>query len=134
MRYLEKFLNSLCENKLFLNCQPFVDFLKIEDENEFINRKKEYAKIKPIKLNDLGSLNGTIKLKVSKELDNNAELIKNYVILNEQLIGRLGKSYKSLFLEMNTVSLRLKEISEIYDQLHTVSFKTYDVTINPYAE
>jgi hypothetical protein len=131
MRYLEKFLNALCENKLFLNCQPFVDFLKIEDENEFMNKKKEYLKTKQTqqKLSDLKVIDGKLRLKISKEIEVNTDTAKNYIMLNEQLLQRLGISYKNLFLEMNTVSLRLKEISDTYDQLHIVSFKTSDVRL-----
>ena len=127
MRYLEKFLNALCENKVFINCQPFVDFLKIEDESEFTAKKKEWQKVKLTKLSEIKTQEGQLKLKISKENDNKAEMIKNYIFLNDQLISKLGASYKHLFLEMNTVSLRLKEISEIYDQLFIVSQKTYDV-------
>jgi hypothetical protein len=132
MRYLEKFLDAICENRLFLGCQIFVDFLKIESENEFQNRKKEYTKMKPAptKLNDMSSLDAHLNLKISKDLDANTEVIKGYINLNEHLIKKLGTSYKNLFLEMNTVSLRLREISDIYEQLHAVSYKTNDVFEN----
>lgn len=67
---------------------------------------------------------------VSKEDENYAEGIKNYININEVLLKRLSTSYKSLFMEMNAVSVRMKEISEIYDQLNTVSVKTHDVILN----
>jgi hypothetical protein len=131
MRYLEKFLNSICENKLFLNCQQFVDFLKIEDENEFMTKKKDWAKVKPAptKLSEFKTPDAHLKLKISKEIDTNSDTMKNYIVLNEQLIEKLGVSYKNLFLEMNTVSLRLKEISDTYNQLYLVSEKTFDVKV-----
>lgn len=53
--------------------------------------------------------------------------IKNYVSLNEVIIKKLGTSFKNLFIEMNQVSFRMKEISELYSQLHTISDKTKDV-------
>ena len=66
---------------------------------------------------------------ISKEKEIHAENAKNYINFNEALIQKLSVSFKSLFLEMNSVSLRMKEISEIYNQLNIVSEKTYDVKL-----
>lgn len=55
-------------------------------------------------------------------------MIKNYTNLNEIILKKIGTSFKSLFQELSQVSGRMKEISDLYDQLHTVSIKTADVT------
>jgi len=55
--------------------------------------------------------------------------IKNYLNLNEMILKKLGTSCKNLFIEMNQVSLRMKEISDLYSQLNTISEKTKDVCI-----
>ena len=121
-------MGAIAANPILLNCQHFIDFLKIEGETEFNNAKKEAVKLKPpSKLSEFKSIEGEIKLKLSKEYDNNAENVKNYINFNDLLIKRLGTSYKNLFLEMNTVALRMREISEIYDQLKLVSEKSCDV-------
>ena len=54
-------------------------------------------------------------------------MIKNYTNLNEIILKKIGTSYKSLFVEIEQVSNRMVEISDLYDQLHTVSYKTKDV-------
>lgn len=64
---------------------------------------------------------------LNKDDDTHAEMIRNYTNLNEIILKKIGTSYKFLFQEIETVSNRMKEISDLYDQLHTVSFKTYDV-------
>ena len=66
-------------------------------------------------------------MKVSNEDEEYADGIKNYLSIEETLIKRLCVSHKNLYMEMNAVSVRMKEISEIYEQLSTVSFKTNDV-------
>lgn len=55
--------------------------------------------------------------------------IKNYLNVNEVLLKKLSTANKNLYLEMNQVSLRMKEISEIYNQLYYVSNKSNDVII-----
>lgn len=53
--------------------------------------------------------------------------VKNYINYNEILLGRLKLSHFNLMNEMSTVSNRMKEISEIYQQLFAVSGKLGDV-------
>jgi hypothetical protein len=55
--------------------------------------------------------------------------VKNYININETIIKKLGFSFKSLFIEMNQVSLRMKEISELYSQLNNLSEKSQDVKL-----
>ena len=64
---------------------------------------------------------------LNKDDDSHAEMIRNYANLNEIILKKLGTSYKFMFQEIELVSNRMKEISDLYDQLHTISFKTYDV-------
>ena len=66
-----------------------------------------------------------------KDEEAHFDMIKNYTNLNEIILKKLGTSYKSLFAEIEQVSNRMVEISDLFDQLHTVSYKTKDV-INEY--
>jgi len=56
-------------------------------------------------------------------------IVKNYVNVNETIINKLGISFKNLYIEMNQVSLRMKEISELYSQLNNLSEKSQDVNL-----
>jgi hypothetical protein len=61
MRFLEKFLDALSSNPLVKNSKVFQDFLSLDNENDFSNLKKDYAKLKtPVKLSELKSLNGEV--------------------------------------------------------------------------
>lgn len=130
MRFLEKFMDALVSNPIIKNSKILYEFLTIEEETDFMNKKKEYLKVKsPTKLSEMKSLDGEIKSILTKENEQASEGIKNYVNLNEMLMKKLCTSHKNLFLEMNQVSIRMKEISEIYNQLHYVSEKSSDVSI-----
>src|SRR5690606_1851108 len=106
------FLDSLALNSLTKNSQILLDFLSIEKDSEFSQKKKEFLKIKPpAKLSDMKTSDGTLKVKVSKEMEAYADHnIKTYTNVNEALLKKLSTSYKHLFMEMNQVSLRMKEL------------------------
>lgn len=70
-----------------------------------------------------------MNLALHKDDDTHTEMIRNYANLNEIIIKKIGTSYKALFQEIEQVSNRMKEISDLFDQLHTISFKTNDVFI-----
>ncbi len=128
MRFLEKFMDSLASNPIVKNTQIFMDFVSIENETQFNERKKEYGKVKtPTKLTEMRTIDGTLKTRITKDSDVITESIKNYSALNEVIIKKLCGAHKSLFVEMNQVSTRMKEISDLYSQLHFVSEKSKDV-------
>jgi len=61
MRFLERFLHALASNPLIKNSQVFQDFLSVQNENDFANLKKEYAKLKaPTKLSEFKTFNGEV--------------------------------------------------------------------------
>lgn len=66
-------------------------------------------------------------MQLTKEDENHSEMIRNYTNLNDIILKKIGTSFKSLFLEIDQVSNRMKEISDLYDQLYTISYKTIDV-------
>lgn len=128
MKFLNKYLFSLASNKIIKSSQIFYEFLTL-DEETFNAKKKEYHKIfkGPLKINEMRNLEGQLDLKLIKEEEAHADMIKNYTNLNEIILKKLGTSYKSLFAEIEQVSTRLAEISDLYDQLYTISYKTKDV-------
>jgi hypothetical protein len=61
MRFLEKFMESLVANPVTKNSQVLFDFLTIENENDFNNKKKDYAKLKsPTKLSEVKNVEGEV--------------------------------------------------------------------------
>ncbi len=61
MRFLEKFMESLTASVIIKNSQILYDFLTIEKETDFANKKKEYQKIKaPSKLSEMRSIDGEV--------------------------------------------------------------------------
>ena len=61
MRFLEKFMESLASNPVVKNSQVFFDFLTVENEYDFNNKKKEHGKVKsPAKLSEIKNTEGEV--------------------------------------------------------------------------
>ena len=121
MRTLEKFLNLLLTDPIIRNDEILYEFLKIENFND-IKRKYEKVKI-PIKLNEYFSLNGKLDLSINKEREVKLKEIKEDININESLYKKLTMNLKQLNNEMNNVNVRINEISNIFDNLYSISEK-----------
>jgi hypothetical protein len=76
MRFLDKFMESLAANPTIKNSKVFYDFLSIENESDFNNKKKEYAKLKPpSKLSEIKTIEGEVKIMLKNTI------LKNYILL-----------------------------------------------------
>ena len=129
MRTLEKFLKSLVQDPLIRNSQILYDFLTIGDEDEFTKKKNAYSKAKPpVQFNDMKSLSGTLNINISNDKEILLTNIKDNSNFNENTLKKLIVSYKALNNELNVVSNRLNEISEIWNQLYITSEKYIDNT------
>lgn len=129
MRTLEKFLTFLVQDPLIRNSQILYDFLTIGNEEEFTKKKNAYAKVKPpVEFNDMKSLSGTLNINVSNEKEILLTNIKDNSNINEITLKKLIVSYKALNNELNVVSNRLSELSELWNQLYQTSEKYIDNT------
>jgi sorting nexin-7/30/sorting nexin-8 len=121
MRTLEKFLNFLITDPIIRNNEILEEFLKNEN---FIDIKKKYEKVKiPLKLNEYYSLQGKIDLSINKEREDKLKEIKEDINNNESLYKKLTMSIQQLNKEMNNVNIRINEISNIFDNLYSISEK-----------
>ena len=128
MRSLEKFLISLLNDPIIKYSQLLYDFLSIEEESKFNNKKKYYSNYKlPTNLRDFKSPNGKLDITINDEREIFYQNIKDNTELNEELLTKLNKNIKSLSFEMNTVFTRMDEISKICEDLFINSVKYYDV-------
>ena len=61
MRYLNKFLDALSKNEVILNSPIFLDFLQIQDKDQFANKQKDYNKMKfPSKITEYKTMTGNV--------------------------------------------------------------------------
>ena len=124
MKYLEKFINFLIKDELIKSSLILYEFLTIQKEEDFQQRKKYYDKLKISPLIDIKerqSINGELKIKITKEKEIYLENIKDNTIYNSNLFKKLNNNFKLLKDEFLIVIKRFESISDIYRQLYDVS-------------
>ena len=128
MRSIEKFFAGLIVHPLIRNSQILYDFLSTEKEQEFHKKKKNYGKLTaPTQIKEFKTLEGDIKISVTKEKEVALRNIIDICNINEELLQKVTKSYKSLNLLMIQVSEKMKEISNLWKLVHEKSLKYFDI-------
>ena len=141
-RALKKFLEAIALHPTLKHINILNDFLSINSEEDFQEAKKRYItkeeskenKEQKISLEDFKSLNGKIKISITKEKEVYFMNIKDNTKLNESIIKKINKSYKSLIGIMNNACEKMKEISDLWKLLSDKSQKYYETlsTIESY--
>ena len=127
MRTLEKFLNFLMEDPVIKVSQIIYDFLSIEGEDKFIEKKKYYNNFKlPMYLRDYKSPNGKLDITINEEREILYQNIKDHTELNQEILSKLNKNLKLLNGEMSLVINRMEEISKNCEELFLNSVKYCD--------
>ena len=128
LRTLEKFINLLLTDPIIRDSQILYDFLSIEEESKFNNRKKYYSNYKlPMNLCEFKSPNGKLNITINEEVEIFYQNIKDNTELNQDLLTKLNTNIKQLSLEMTNVFNRMDEIAKICDELFINSIKYYDI-------
>ena len=128
MRSIEKFMNGLLIHPLIKSSQILFDFLSIQNEADFNQKKKKYGKITaPTHIGELKTLEGDIKISVSKEKEMYLKNIQDNCFLNEELLQKITKAHKALMELMLQTCEKMKEISNIWKQVHEKSVKYFDM-------
>jgi hypothetical protein len=124
---MEKFLNGLLIHPLIKNSQILFDFLSVQNEADFYKKKKKYGKITaPTHVGEIKTLEGDIKISVSKEKETYLKNIQDNCVINEEILQKITKAYKSLLMIMSQASDKMKEISVLWKQVHEKSVKYMD--------
>ena len=127
MRTLEKFLTFLMEDPVIRVSQIIYDFLSIEGDDKFAEKKKYYSNFKlPIYLRDYKSPNGKLDITINEEREILYQNIKDHTELNQELLSKLNKNLKLLNGEMILVINRMEEISKNCEELFLNSVKYCD--------
>ena len=119
-RALQRFINGIIINPLLRNSNALYCFLTIENEDEWNKKKSEYNKLKQqtINLNSINTLTGKLEYKINPDKEMQFNHIKETINNNETLLKRLLESYKEILMSLVSVSEKMKENADIWNQLH----------------
>ena len=128
MRSIEKFMNGLLIHPLIKNSQLLYDFLSTQNEEDFNKIKKKYENVtSPTHIGEIKTLEGDIKISVSKEKEMYLKNIQDNCFLNEELLEKITKAHKALMNSMSNCCDKMKEISNLWKQVYEKSVKYLDV-------
>jgi hypothetical protein len=129
MMNLQKFLDAIVKNPILKSTNILFNFLTVEDKDEFIKFKNSISKQQPPSvLKNFENLEGIMHLSITPENDSKAKLIKVSTLRYEELLNQLNESFKYLLVEMQTVGVRLKEISNLFYNIYQCSELSQDMT------
>ena len=122
MRNLEKFLVYLAKDPLVKNSNIFYDFLTIDKDADFEKRKKIYNKSKtPVEIKDIKSIDGKLKISVTKNKERFLDNIRDNSAFNETALKKFNQNFKLLKTEMNAAISRVLSFTPLFDKLIKIS-------------
>ena len=99
----------------------------MENEADFYKKKKKYGKItSPTHVGEFKTVEGDIKISVTKEKEIYLKNIEDNCVINEDLLQKITKAYKALLMTMSQVTDKMKELSALWKQVHEKSIKFKD--------
>ena len=124
-KYLQYFVDSIMDDKLFKNSSIIYLFFTTENERDLISLMEKYNKVeKPKCLSYFYSREGNMVLDENiLKRDKKKELldIKSDISKNSKILGELNAKFKLLGQEMKQVCDRMTEISNIFKKLYETS-------------
>ena len=127
LRSLEKFLKGISIHPLLRNSKIFYDFISIQNENEFNDKKNEYNKLKsPQHLYEHKTISGNGDIYITNDKEGYLNNIRESCLMNQVNLSQITKSYKNLIESINIVSEQMKNISNIWNEIGNVSNKLND--------
>ena len=119
VNYIEQFLNNISIHPLLRNSKIFFDFISIQNEKDFIEKKNKYEKMENnSNVKDLKTLNGEIKVSITYENEKYFQNIKDKLNAQDNIFDKLIYNYKILFNNIQQISEKMKEISKIWKELY----------------
>ena len=127
IRVLKKFINEISIHPLLRSSQIFYDFLSINNEKEFNNKKNIYNKLSvPTKSEEIKTLSSIINIGINNEKDLFGDKIKIICENNEELMKKLSKEYKLLNTKIEELVSKMENIKSIWDELYKKSNKNLE--------
>ena len=124
---LEKFLNNVLMDPILRNSSLLYDFLSLEKETAFSNKKNSIKKSDvPTIIENFVTLDGKAKLDFTSESEKYFLNIKNFANDNEIVLKNMCTYIKNLNSEILTVLNTIHEISILFLQLQGNSLKYKD--------
>ena len=136
-RKFEKFLDYIINDPILKNTDVIYDFLSIEKDEDFQNKKKTYEKKKPssnININDFITIDGKADVEINKEKEKYFNKIKENTYNNGKILKKINSKMVSLKDDLINAANNIKEISKNWKIMKNLSMAEKDDVIKTYEE
>ena len=118
MYFLNNFINDVVKSELFKASEAVISFLSANDRTVFDYKKKQLNSMPaPQRLDEIYSLNGKIKLLEDDFNEGYYTNIKNFFMLQTQLLNRLNYNLKNFYCNLSTACNNLEEVQNDLETL-----------------
>ena len=124
MKFLNKFINSICENEIFKASDILISFLSLQDRNQFEEKMKEINSYTPSQfVEDVKNFHGIIKLIEDNNNEQYYKNISNYFKLQSQVLNRLNYNLKNYYYNTAAACINLEEVQKDFEILGVLNKK-----------
>ena len=118
MMLIKNFFNKIKDNERILSLDFFINFLSLNDKNEFEKMKRESSKIVfPKSFKEIKHFDGKAEIGVSIEKINEKQSIAEFFTSYKALYDELMFLNSDIAKTMDTLATSLKKEAEIYKKL-----------------
>ena len=121
MKFLELFMNNVCENEAFKASELLVAFLSYAERNKFENKMKEYTSYQPSTyVEELKSLDGKVIISHDKGNEKYFINIGKYFKLHTQILDKVNFNLRQFYNNLNNAAENLGDIAKNCEIIHVL--------------
>lgn len=122
MKFLQKFLNVICESEYFKSAEPLICFLSVTDRTFFDNKIKEFISYQPPGyIEEVKTFDGKLLIVDDEENEKYFANISNYFNLQTQLLNRIQNNLKCFHKNLQAACGNLLDAERDFQTLHTLN-------------
>ena len=124
MKFLELFINNVCENESFKTNECLLAFLSYNDREKFDAKLKEFSSFNPSNyIEDYKTLDGKIIISHDERNEKYFVNISKYFSIQTQTLDKLNENLKLFFNNLSDATENLKEVQKCFDLLYLLNQK-----------
>ena len=126
-RKLEKFMNYLLMDPIIKNSNLLYDFISIEKDEDFNEKKKIYDKLEqPKEITENQSMSGKANVEVNYEKEIFYDNVKDKLSSKSNLFYQLNQNIKILKTKIEDICLHIDLLSKNFDDLSKANTEDFD--------
>lgn len=122
MKFLELFINGVCENESFKASELLVAFLSYKDRDKFETKMKEYTSYQPSTyVEEFKSLDGKVIISHDEGNEKYFINISKYFKLHTQILDKLNFNMRQLYTNLSNAAENIGDIAKNFEIMNVLN-------------